>query len=116
MPPLPRRAAGRAFIAMSSDGAVRMVLSSVFLARQLSLPQLRSFAAPVTAGICASVAALFCEAAANQIWFHTNSESPHFGGGSFRGRYCRYLAVFALAAGHRRIAISLLTGRIGSHP
>jgi hypothetical protein len=70
---------GRAFIATSSDDAVRIVLSSSSLARRLSLhrlwlPQLQSFVAPATAGIRASVAASFCEAAANQIWFHTNSE------------------------------------------
>jgi hypothetical protein len=98
MAPLPRAAVGRAFIATSSDGAVRMVRSSLPRARQLLsprrrqlslprlrrswLPQFRSFAAPATAGIRASVAASFCEAAANQIWFHINSE-PHFGRGSF---------------------------------
>jgi hypothetical protein len=61
---------GRAFIATSSDGAARMVLSSLPRARQLSLPQLRrswlpqlrSFAEPATAGIRASVDAWFCEA------------------------------------------------------
>jgi hypothetical protein len=82
MAPLPRVAVGRAFIVTSSDGAVRMVLWSLPRARRLLLlrlrrswlPQLRSFAAPATAGTRASVAASFCEASANQVWFHTNSE------------------------------------------
>jgi hypothetical protein len=59
-----------------------MVLWSLPRARRLLLlrlrrswlPQLRSFAVPATAGTRASVAASFCEASPNQVWFHTNSE------------------------------------------
>jgi hypothetical protein len=81
---------GRAFIATRSDGAVRMVLSSLPRAHQLSwprlrrswLPQLRSFVAPATAGIRASVDASFCEASEPNLVSHKLG-APHFGRGSF---------------------------------
>jgi hypothetical protein len=73
----------------------------------LSLPQLRSFAAPAIAGIRASAAASFCEAAANQIWFHTNSEH-RLSAGSF----LTFESPFRLFFFPRRQAFNSALGRV----
>src|SRR5215470_19006532 len=81
MVPSPRAAAGRAFIATNSDGAVRMAQSSLPPAYRLSLPrprrlwlhQLRWCAVLACAGTRASVAALFSDSKSPNL-FQLNSE------------------------------------------